>query len=153
MNVNEGLDGLTQNEAKLASYHNTPFTKICLGMRENDVTNWILVNYPATSLYSLIADGNYLQTNAGRAEWMSLINDVSLQENCNREGFNVTFDHHNLKLRIGIVSNNENDCDSCDSVIGFGIEMKSWKWSSGNIHIKKYWIDHKKMTFGYIFVQ
>ena len=121
-------------------------------MRENDVTNWILVNYPATSLYSLIADGNYLQTNAGRAEWMSLINDVFLQENCNREGFNVMFGHHNLKLRIGIVSNNENDCDSCDSVIGFGIEMKSWKWSSGNIHIKKFWIDHK-MTFGYIFVQ
>ena len=60
-------------------------------MTRNNVTNWILVklvNYTATTLYSLIKDGNYRETNAGRAEWMSLINGALLQDNCNKEGFN-----------------------------------------------------------------
>ena len=147
-NVKEGLNGLRKNEAKLASYHNTPFTKLCLGMKENDVTNWIIVNYNATSLYSVIADGNYRKTNAGRAEWISLINGAQLQSKCSKEGFNVKCSSHNLKLRIGIAGNNENDCDTCDSAIGFGIEIKLWKWSCGNINFSP-----QKKTFGYIFVQ
>ena len=159
MNVTAGLDGLTQNETKLASYHNTPFKKVCLGMTRNNVTNWILVklvNYTATTLYSLIKDGNYRETNAGRAEWMSLINGTLLQDNCNKEGFNFQCSKTNSwrKSRIGILGNNENNCDSCDSVIGFGIEMKKWKWSSGNIYyIDDQDIDIKLKTFGYIFVQ
>ena len=65
-----------------------------------------------------------------------------LQRNCNKEGFNVKVFNHNHKLRIGIVGNNEHDCESCDSLIGFGIEA-NWssqkrssdimKWSSGNV--------------------
>ena len=97
-NVNVGLNGLAQNETKLASYHNTPFTKLCLGMRDNGGTNWILVNYPATSLYSLIADGNYRKTNIGRAKWISLINGAKLLWNCNRQGFNVKISAHNIKV-------------------------------------------------------
>ena len=160
MNVTAGLDGLTQNETKLASYHNTPFKKVCLGMTRNNVTNWILVklvNYTATTLYSLIKDGNYRETNAGRAEWMSLINGTLLQDSCNKEGFNVQCSKTNRgarKSRIGILGNNQDKCDSCDSVIGFGIEMKKWKWSSGNIYyIDNQDIDIKLKTFGYIFVQ
>ena len=161
MNVPAGLDGLTQNETKLASYHNIPFEKVCLGMTRNNVTNWILVNYTAASLYSVITgERNYSETNVGRANWMSLINGASLQDYCNKEGFNVQCSKTNSngirrrKSRIGILGNNDNECDWCDSVIGFGIEMKKWKWSSGNI----YYIDHKDIdikhkTFGYIFVQ
>ena len=157
MNVPAGLDGLTQNETKLASYHKTPFKKVCLGMTRNNVTNWIyiLVNYPATSLYSVIADGNYRKTKARRAEWVSLINDAELQDNCNKEGFNVQCSWPGRKARIGILGNNENECDSCNSVIGFGIKIWQRKGSSGNI----YYIDYKAIniniklkTFGYIFV-
>ena len=120
-------------------------------MKENVVTNWILVNYTATSLYRVIADGNYRETNAGRAEWISLLNDAKLQPNCNKEGFNVKLSHHNLNLRIGIAGNDENDCKTCDSIIGFGLKIKGvWKWSSGNI---KFHPEEKKNTFGYIFVQ
>ena len=124
-------------------------------MTRNDVTNWILVNYTATSPYSVIADGNYSETNAGRAEWMSLINGAKLQSNCNKEGFNVKCSRSGLKLRIGIFGNNEDECISCDSVIGFGIEMNKWKWSSGNIHYNMYNtnINIKLKTFGYIFVR
>ena len=118
-------------------------------MTRKDVTNWILVNYNAFSLYSLVADGNYRKTNAGRRKWKSLINGASLQEHCNREGFNVKFSPHELKLRIGIAGNNENDCFSCDSVLGFGFDISQLKGSSGEIHAHGFQIH----TFGYIFVQ
>ena len=120
-------------------------------MTENVVTNWMLVNFSATSLYSVIAGGNYHETNAGRAEWMSLINGASLQPNCNKEGFNIKFSGHNMKLRIGITGNNENDCNSCDSVTGFGFEISTWKLSSGNIQL--YIAIRTLKTFGYIFVK
>ena len=44
---------------------------------------------------------------------------ASLQPNCNKEGFN-TICANTSKARIGILGNNENDCNSCDSRIGFG---------------------------------
>ena len=145
---------MAQNETKLASYHNTPFTKVCLGMTRNGVTNWILVHYTATSLYSVITGENSHDTNAGRGEWLSLINGTKLQPHCNKEGFNVNVSNNNTKLRIGITGNNEKDCDSCDSLIGFGIETTTYgtvKWSSGNIYL--YPDISLIKTFGYIFVQ
>ena len=117
---------MAQNETKLASYHNTPFTKLCLGMTRNDVTNWILVKHTATSLYSVIADGE-LPRNKGRAEWMSLLNDAVLQSACNKEGFNARCSWPRRMSRIGILGDDKDDCSSCDTVIGFGFEMKSLK--------------------------
>ena len=77
-------------------------------------------------MYSLIADGQYHKTSLGRGTWKSLIGSkASLQRKCNREGFNAKSkkqykgkDHS--KARIGILGNNENDCNLCDSRIGFG---------------------------------
>lgn len=142
---------MAQNETKLASYYNTPFTELCLGMTQNNAINWILVNYTANSLFSVIADEKYHKTNAGRAEWMSLINGAFFQQHCNREGFNIKFSAHNLKLRIGIAGNNENHCYTCDSVFGFGFQIKNLEWSSGNIQV--YPETKKLKIFGYIFVQ
>ena len=157
LNVNVGPDGLAQNETKMASYHNTPFTKVCLGMSRNGVTNWILVNHAATSLYSVIADGSYHATSVGKDEWESLIHGSSVQPHYNKEGFNVKFSHDNLKLRIGVAGENYRQyCERCDSVIGFGIAMSDWKWSSGNIRrYKSEGVLGVKIltTFGYIFVQ
>lgn len=148
MNVEEGLDGLTQIETKLASYHYTPFTKICLGMTWNGETNWVLVNYAATSLFSVIADGSYHATNSEKAEWMSLIKDASLQSKCNKEGFNVKCSEDRRESRIGMISSSTGNCKWCGSVIGFGIRIKNWSFSSGNINNNIEW-----KTFGYIFVQ
>ena len=75
-------------------------------------------SYPALSLYALISDGRYRQTHLGRNKWKSLISGSSLQRNCNREGFNAN--HNNLKVRLGIFSNQENDCNTPDSYIGLG---------------------------------
>ena len=81
----------------------------------------VVINHPARSLYSLIAEGKYRATSLGRNTWKKLIGTrASLQTNCNMEGFNVLSSINNSKARIGICSNDQNDCLSCDSRIGFG---------------------------------
>ena len=74
--------------------------------------------YSASSLYSLIADGEYRPTNLGRNKWKSLISGSSLQNDCNKEGFNVY--SKNSRVRLGLIANNENHCKSPDSFIGLG---------------------------------
>ena len=118
---------------------------------------FIVINKQAHSLYSLIADEHYRSTSLGRGTWKKLIgSQASLQHNCNREGFNVLCGHKiNSKARIGIVTNNENDCWSCDSRIGFGTggmqdnsntcgNEARYATDNGNKHIK---------AMGYILVQ
>ena len=120
--IPEGKTGLDQMETKLPSYWATPFTKICLGMTIGVETRFYLLDKEASSLYSLIQDGKYRPTNLGRDEWKKLIgSQASLQQNCQKEGFNVLSDNTGAsKARIGIVGNNENDCITSDSRIGFG---------------------------------
>ena len=120
-NEADGLTGLDDKETKLPSYWTTPFTKICLGMKVGLVTEFIEIEKSATSLHSLIADGTYRATSLAREAWKLLVKDSSLQIYCNREGFNARCSNNfNSKARIGIVSNNHDLCDSCDSRIGFG---------------------------------
>ena len=109
------------HETKLPTYWNTPFNKICLGMKIGQQFKSVIINHQARSLYSLIADGKYRATSLGRNPWKKLIGTrASLQTNCNMEGFNVLSSINNSKARIGICSNDQNDCLSCDSRIGFG---------------------------------
>ena len=121
-NLDGGKTGFDDHETKLPTYWNTSFSKICLGMKINNQIRFIVINKQANSLYSLIADGQYRSTSLGRDTWKSLIgSEASLQYNCNKEGFNAYGKHlDHSKARIGILGNNENGCDSCDSRIGFG---------------------------------
>ncbi len=116
-----GKTGLDTIETKLPTYWNTPFTKICLGMKIGQHINFIAINKQANSLYSLIADGQYRATSLGRNMWKTLIGpEASLQLHCNKEGFNAACHSSGSRTRIGIKGNNENDCNGCDSRIGFG---------------------------------
>ncbi|XP_028396189.1 uncharacterized skeletal organic matrix protein 5-like [Dendronephthya gigantea] len=145
--IQDGLEGLTEKESKLASYWNTPFTKICLGMSYNGDREWMSFDYTASSLYGAIADGQFRATTAGRAAWKSLIAESSLQLNCNEEGFNVL-----LRMRIGIFANNENECYSCDSWLGFGTQVTGK--TCGNFAVHSPDNGYKDLaTFGYILVQ
>ena len=141
----------------MPTYWSTPFSKICLGMMVDQQTNFVVIDKQASSLYLLIADGQYRKTSLGRNKWKSLIGSkASLQRNCNREGFNAQCGHKaNAKARIGILSNNENNCKSCDSRIGFGTAGKhddsntcgneaAYSPDNGTKHIK---------ALGYILVQ
>ena len=111
------------HETKLPTYWNTPFNKICLGMKIGQQFKSVVINHQARSLYSLIADGKYRATSLGRNTWKKLIGSrASLQPNCNKEGFNVVCTYKDWsKARIGILGNKEDDCSNCDSRIGFGI--------------------------------
>ena len=91
-------------------------------MKIGQQINFTVINKHASSLYSLIADGQYRATSLGRDAWKTLIgSQASLQPYCNKEGFNAAFGNGGSRARIGIIGNNENDCTSCDSRIGFGI--------------------------------
>ena len=91
-------------------------------MKTGEQENFIAINKSASSLYSLIADGKYRATSLGRNTWKKLIGSrASLQPNCNKEGFNAVGENHShSKARIGYIANQENDCRTCDSRIGFG---------------------------------
>ena len=91
-------------------------------MKIGQQINFIVINKQANSLYSLIADGQYRTTPLGRNTWKTLIGSgASLQLNCNKEGFNaVSTVAANSKARIGLIGNNQNNCNTCDSRIGFG---------------------------------
>jgi len=120
-NLPGGKTGFDSQETKLPTYWNTSFSKICLGMKVNNQINFHVINKQANSLYSLIADGQYRATSMGRNTWMKLIgSQASLQRNCNKEGFNAECTSFFSKARIGILGNNEKNCTSCDSRIGFG---------------------------------
>ena len=156
-NLPGGKTLFDKRETKLPTYWNTSFTKICLGMEIGLQTRFIVLSKRANSLYSLIADGNYHATSLGRDTWKSLIgSSASLQPNCNKEGFNLMSDRSDHgKARIGFLGNNENDCATCDSRIGFGTgglhnvantcgNEATYGGDNGDKHIK---------TMGYILVQ
>ncbi|XP_068739883.1 uncharacterized skeletal organic matrix protein 5-like [Montipora capricornis] len=121
-NLPGGETGLDSQETKLPTYWETSFSKICLGMKYGQQIRYIVVNKQADSLYSLIADGQHRATSLSREKWKSLLGSKgSLQPHCNTQGFNAVGSNSGwAKARIGIVANQENDCNTCDSRIGFG---------------------------------
>ena len=125
-------------------------------MKIGQQVKFIVINKQANSLYSLIADGQYRNTSLGRDTWKSLIgSNASLQENCNKEGFNaVSGELVYSKARIGIISNNQDHCISCNSRIGFGTGGYPEKNSCGN-EAKQSPDNGQKhiMAMGYILVQ
>ena len=157
-NPRGGETGFNTRETKLPTYWNTSFSKICLGMKIGHQNNFIVISKQADSLYSLIADGQYRNTSLGRNTWKTLIGSQgSLQSKCNKDGFNFVSDgNSHSKARIGILGNNENNCNSCDSRIGFGTgghpdddsntcgNQATHSPDNGNKHIK---------AMGYILVQ
>ena len=124
-NISGGKTGFDDQETKMPTYWSTAFNNICLGMKLGDTTNWIKLNYTAESLHSVIADGVYKPTSIGRNTWKSLLDDSSLQTECNIEGFNSHASAINVPrpavVRIGIITDNMvSNCQSCNSRIGFG---------------------------------
>ena len=160
--VEDGLEGLTEKESKLASYWKTPFKKICLGMTVNGNSKWMMLNYQASSLYSVIADGQCRKTSAGREAWKSLIADSSLQPNCNEEGFDFSTGHDRgrINIRLGIIANNQDECQYSDSCIGFGISYKAFSGKTSHITCDNIALcsgndngEKRTAAFGYILVQ
>ena len=148
----------------MPSYWNTSFSKICLGINITGNISFAVIDRQADSLSSLIADGQKRNTSLGRDAWKALIGSRgSLQTYCNVEGFNVEGKlgsknvSRRARARIGILSNDFDNCISCDSRIGFGTgglpddnnvcgngADGKWKPDNGGNNIK---------AIGYILVQ
>ena len=158
-NLPGGKTGFDDQETKLPTYWNTSFSKICLGMKIGQQIKFIVINKKAASLHSLIADGKYRATSLGRNTWKKLIgSQASLQTNCNKEGFNAAASRSSFaKARIGILGNNEGECRSCDSKIGFGTGGQTDDSNTcGNNAIKGATSDNGERNIkamGYILVQ
>lgn len=119
---------------------------------------FIVIKKQASSLYSLIADGKYRATSLGRNKWKRLIGSrASLQRNCNKEGFNLYHPPNFSKARIGILGNQENNCATPDSRIGFGTGGGNAKGNTcGNAADGRFHPDNggrNIKAMGYIFVQ
>ncbi|XP_065826507.1 uncharacterized protein [Oscarella lobularis] len=116
---NEDFIEFDGNETKLASFWSLPFEELLLGMKTGSTLRWITVQKKAISLRSIILGNTFQSTEIGCEVWKSLVPDSSLQRYCNKEGFNVQFGNDD-RVRIGISSNDQNDCNSNDSWLGFG---------------------------------
>ena len=130
-------------------------------MKVNGVAKWIVINHQASSLLNVIANGVFERRYVGKNNWLSLMDGSDLQQHCNREGFSINIPgqspNAHLKVRIGIIANNENNCDSCNSCIGFGTLVRGCdgetrKTTCGNIVICDKF-NKNTAAFGYIFVQ
>ena len=137
-------------------------------MEVQGAKKWIVIEHQASSLFDLIVDSAFKQTTLGPGVWKTLVDNPSLQNKCNREGFNVesinTAYNYNafIKVRIGIVANNQDGCNSCDSCIGFGVSLRGCngldtivirRTTCGNMAICGHFENKDTPAFGYIFVQ
>ena len=84
-----------------------------------------VINHPASSLYSLIADSKYRATSLGRKAWKKLIGSkASLQHNYNKEGFNV-IGIHKARLKQGLVSLETTRTTAATVTPGLGLALEA----------------------------
>jgi len=119
-----------------------PFQKLCVGLKVNNNLKWLRIQHNAASLYDAINSGyKQFQSPTTRDQWLGLMEGASLQDNCNQQGFSTS------RARLGIAANNENNCDSPDSAVGFGLKFR--QLSCGN----SMWFYNRIAAFGYILIK
>lgn len=169
---------LDTTEAKLPSFTTVPFRELRLGMLDAGTTRWFV-----TGAFGLIQDQTvglvvpnlvdfFLEKRIGGAgnndgerpridvpptTWRTLLASASGQPNCNVDGVNIG-PHGNpgfvTELRIGVIFNNEADCLTPDSWIGFGSNHATI--SCGNFANASGAPDNgvrNTATFGYIMIR
>lgn len=127
--LNPTSTDLLKTEAKFRSFSELPVKQLRLSMVDAGITRTIVLDAVGTSLKAMVS-GPTITTTAGRVKWLSLVADPSLQTHCNAEGLNIDFTGTMLgpkiRLRIGIAANQETDCSSPDSFLGFGSAISSF---------------------------
>jgi hypothetical protein len=115
----------TPSDAKFASFNEVPFTDAWISTANASGQGSIVVPNPTpnTTLLSRFQGANYqlVSPPLGRNAWVASQAGTTLQVNCNREGFNLN--SANVKARIGLEANEQNDCGSSDSVVGIGLAV------------------------------
>jgi hypothetical protein len=116
------LPGLDRTEAKLQTFNAVAFTEVRIGLEypiDSGSVRHIVMPLTATNLVELFTGSPLHTTTLGRDAWKGLVGaDASLQPFCNTEGANVVLPQN--RVRLGIISNEQDDCLSPDSRIGVG---------------------------------
>lgn len=127
-----GTPDLAPGEAKFEGFLSIPVHALRVGFAPGAASpaRWLVLalpssglptglTYPPASLASIFANGKFVPTAAlGRDAWLGALPGSSLQKNCNREGLGLVAGA--LSVRIGILANEQGNCDTPDSRIGVG---------------------------------
>lgn len=122
--LNETSNDLAPDEAKLPAYLTLDVDELRVVMATNGERRGLAMRIqdaPARSLRAWLM-GPETTTDLQRAEWLSLVPNAQLLPYCNHTGLNVL--HNNeccAKVRIGIATNNEDNCDTPDAALGVGL--------------------------------
>lgn len=127
-----------------------------------NINNGLVVARSGVTALANFTGGQFnLDSQLNRASFMTWINNAGVdcanwdnQPNCNRVGFNRT-DSASAAMRFGITFNNEGDCNSNDSAIGFGTYTNNDTGGTRNIPAGGHrWSGDQKFPLqGYIFVK
>jgi hypothetical protein len=157
--LNEGSTDLSTTPAKFRGFFTLPFQQMRVGMVDGS-PRYLVVPVSATDVGPLNAlfAGGQRTTSVGRAAWLGLVGSPSLQPNCSLEGFNLVSGGDYHAVRFGILGNNETDCGTSDSRLGFGGEYNRCgagaDVSSGNVSTcGSDNGDRDNAFFGYLFVR
>ena len=148
---------LDLTQTKFASYWTVGFTQIQFAMRSGTAYNAIVGTKSASSLRAIMAGGKLASVGGlSYGSWQSLIPGSCVQNNCKAQGFNMDFNVQ-TSVRIGIMGNNESDCATPDSFIGFGGDAGDCGYggiASGNATCTSSPCGDKNTpTWGFIFVR
>lgn len=140
-------------EAKLRTFRTVAFTQMRVVMVIAKDTNAVVLDVGAMSCVELFNRG-YSMTTIDRDVWLSMVPDPSLQDNCGAQGINVAPQSDQARVRIGIIGNNENNCNSANSRIGIGGAGENDDVTTGNVARYSGWgNDRNTVSFGYVFVR
>jgi hypothetical protein len=145
-NLLAGAPDLSGGEAKFEGFLSIPVHALRVGFTSTAASpaKWLVLtlpstglptglSYPPSSLAAIFATNKYVATAAlGRDAWLAALPGSALQKNCNREGLDVAAGL--LSVRIGILSNEQGNCDSPDSRLGIGGMGTSCGTDAGNRH-------------------
>jgi hypothetical protein len=115
---------VAEAEAKYAPFSTLPFVELRLVNTATNASLTLTAPPNSASLRDLVAGAApvNLPTPVGAVRWLQFFGGPAdagvLQPNCNREAFGSS--SANARVRLGLLTNNENDCASPDSYVGIG---------------------------------
>ncbi len=152
-----GGAGLDATEAKLRSYRTVAFTAMRLVLVTGAERRAVELGVGASHARALFA-GPTRDTGVAKSTWLGLVPGSLLQDDCNDEGINVAPASGAARVRVGIVANNERDCNSPDSRLGLGGAGGSdGAFAVGNVNPDDTWSwgdqSRRIASFAYLFVR
>jgi hypothetical protein len=121
--LNDSTIDTSMSEAKYRAFTEVPFTQVRLVLASgpgNATMGALTLDASSTSFLSLMQSG-YVPAATPRAQWIGLVPGApAIQPYCNQGGINNFFNDPLFRVRIGMVANEQLNCDSPDSYIGVG---------------------------------